>query len=114
MATIANPGMNDLASGKVLGRCGKSHANIVPYQVFKAADQEFIIACGNDKQFVTLSHAIGLPELPHDSRFASNAVRIQHRTEIVELLSQYFATKSAKHWVEVIHAVKIPVDLINN
>ena len=114
VATLANQGMNYLASGKVPGRYGNAHANIVPYQVFKAADQDFIIACGNDKQFVALSQAIGLPELPNDPRFVSNALRIQHRTEIGELLSQHFAANSAKHWVEAIHAVKVPVGLINN
>ncbi|OAL87672.1 CaiB/BaiF CoA transferase family protein [Acinetobacter terrae] len=114
VATLANQGMNYLASGKVPGRYGNAHANIVPYQVFKAADQDFIIACGNDKQFVALSNAIGLPELPNDPRFTTNALRIKHRTEIGELLSEHFLSNNAKHWVEAIHAVKVPVGLINN
>lgn len=114
VATLANQGMNYLASGKVPGRYGNAHANIVPYQVFKAADQDFIIACGNDKQFAALSNAIGLPELPNDPRFTTNALRIKHRTEIGELLSAHFLSNNAKHWVEAIHAVKVPVGLINN
>lgn len=114
VATLANQGMNYLASGKVPGRYGNAHANIVPYQVFKAADQDFIIACGNDKQFVALSNAIGLPELPNDPRFTTNALRIKYRTEIGELLSEHFLSNNAKHWVEAIHAVKVPVGLINN
>ena len=114
VATLANQGMNYLASGKVPGRYGNAHANIVPYQVFKAADQDFIIACGNDKQFVALSNAIGLPDLPDDPRFTTNALRIKHRSEIGELLSAHFLSDNAKHWVEVIHAVKVPVGLINN
>ena len=114
VATLANQGMNYLASGKVPGRYGNAHANIVPYQVFKAADQDFIIACGNDKQFVALSNAIGLPELPDDPRFTTNALRIKHRSEIGELLSAHFLSDNAKHWVEAIHAVKVPVGLINN
>ena len=114
VATLANQGMNYLASGKVPGRYGNAHANIVPYQVFKAADQDFIIACGNDKQFVALSAAIGLPDLPNDPRFATNALRIKHRREIGELLGAHFLTNTAKHWVEAIHAVKVPVGLINN
>ena len=114
VATLANQGMNYLSSGKVPGRYGNAHANIVPYQVFKAVDQDFIIACGNDKQFVALCQAIGLPELPNDPRFLSNALRIQHRQEIDELLGTHFKINSARHWVDVIHAVKVPVGLINN
>ena len=114
VATLANQGMNYLSSGKVPERYGNAHANIVPYQVFKAVDQDFIIACGNDKQFVALCQAIGLPELPNDPRFLSNALRIQHRQEIDELLGTHFKINSARHWVDVIHAVKVPVGLINN
>ena len=90
VALLANQGMNYLASGKIPGRYGNAHANIVPYQVFRAADQDFIIACGNDKQFVALSAAIGLPDLPQDPRFVTNALRIQHRAEITELLAKHF------------------------
>lgn len=114
VALLANQGMNYLASGKVPGRYGNAHANIVPYQVFRAADQDFIIACGNDKQFVALSQAIGLPDLPSDPRFTTNALRIKHRAEIGDLLGQHFLTNTAKHWVEAIHAVQVPVGLINN
>ncbi|MHA3050699.1 CaiB/BaiF CoA transferase family protein [Acinetobacter sp. ANC 4639] len=114
VATLANQGMNYLASGNVPGRYGNAHANIVPYQVFKAADQDFIIACGNDKQFVALCQAIGLPELPSDPRFLSNALRIKHRQEIDTLLGAHFKTNHAKYWVESIHAKKVPVGLINN
>ncbi|ENU97700.1 CaiB/BaiF CoA transferase family protein [Acinetobacter variabilis] len=114
VALLANQGMNYLASGKIPGRYGNAHANIVPYQVFRAADQDFIIACGNDKQFVALSAAIGLPDLPQDPRFVTNALRIQHRAEITELLAKHFLNNTAKHWVEAIHAVKVPVGLINN
>lgn len=114
VALLANQGMNYLASGKIPGRYGNAHANIVPYQVFRAADQDFIIACGNDKQFVALSAAIGLLDLPQDPRFVTNALRIQHRAEITELLVKHFLSNTAKHWVEAIHAVKVPVGLINN
>ncbi|WP_432208948.1 CaiB/BaiF CoA transferase family protein [Acinetobacter variabilis] len=114
VALLANQGMNYLASGKIPGRYGNAHANIVPYQVFRAADQDFIIACGNDKQFVALSAAIGLPDLPQDPRFVTNALRIQHRAEITELLAKHFLNNTAKHWVQAIHAVKVPVGLINN
>lgn len=114
IATLANQGMNYLASGKVPGRYGNAHANIVPYQVFKAADRDFIIACGNDKQFIQLCQSIGLAELPNDPRFSRNADRIKHRTEIVDILSKHFLQKTADEWVTAIHAVKVPVGVINN
>ncbi|OBY74812.1 CaiB/BaiF CoA transferase family protein [Acinetobacter gyllenbergii] len=114
IATMANQGMNYLSSGKVPERYGNAHANIVPYQVFKAADREFIIACGNDTQFIQLCRSIGLPDLPNDSRFSRNADRIQHRDEIIGILSAHFLTKTADEWVVAIYAAKVPVGVINN
>lgn len=114
VATLANQSMNYLASGKVPGRYGNAHANIVPYQVFRAADRDFIIACGNDSQFVALCNAIGLPDLPTDPRFARNADRVRNREQVVEILATHFLGGMADEWVAKIHAVKVPVGAINN
>ncbi|BAP36524.1 putative CoA-transferase [Acinetobacter guillouiae] len=114
IATMANQGMNYLSSGKVPVRYGNAHANIVPYQLFKAADREFIIACGNDTQFIQLCRSIGLPELPNDVRFTRNADRVKHRDEVIEILSTHFLSKTADEWVSAIYAAKVPVGVINN
>lgn len=114
LATLANQSMNYLVSGKVPGRYGNAHANIVPYQVFRATDRDFIIACGNDSQFVALCKVIGLPELLEDPRFARNADRVEHREQLIEVLTAHFLTASADEWVSRIHAVKVPVGAINN
>ncbi|MDH2540773.1 CaiB/BaiF CoA-transferase family protein [Acinetobacter baumannii] len=114
IATMANQGMNYLSSGNFPKRYGNAHANIVPYQVFKASDRDFIIACGNDTQFIQLCRSIGLPDLPNDPRFARNADRIKHRDEIIGILQTHFLTKTADEWVDAIYAAKVPVGVINN
>lgn len=114
LATLANQSMNYLVSGKVPGRYGNAHANIVPYQVFHAADRDFIIACGNDSQFIALCKVIGLPDLAEDARFLHNADRVQHREALISILAEHFRSASADEWVRRIHAVKVPVGPINN
>ncbi|OTG73817.1 CoA transferase [Acinetobacter sp. ANC 4169] len=114
VATLANQGMNYLSTGISPKRMGNSHPNIVPYQTFKAKDKEFIIACGNDKQFKDLCIAIGLPELLEDAKFQRNQDRVKHRDELIPLLSEYFLSKNARDWVEAIHAMKVPVGVINS
>lgn len=114
IAMIASQGMNYLTTKKIPKRYGNAHANVVPYQVYKAQDQDFIIACGNDTQFKDLSEAIGLPELAQDKRFAKNANRIQYRGDLNKILSQHFLSKPAKQWIDSIQAKKVPVGSINN
>lgn len=114
VATLANQSMNYLASGKAPERSGNAHPNIVPYQVFRAADRDFILACGNDNQFAALCKVIGLPQLAEDPRFMRNADRVAHRTELIDLLSAHFLTATVEEWVACIQAVKVPVGAINN
>ena len=114
VASLSVLAMNYLTSEKIPGRLGNAHANIVPYQVFKAKQGEFIIACGNDQQFQMLCDSIGLPELSQNPKFVKNKDRVTHREEITALLQQHFMTQPAKYWVERIHAVKVPVGMIND
>lgn len=114
VATLANQGMNYLSSGKAPQRMGNKHPNIVPYQTFKAKDKEFIIACGNDKQFKDLCLAIGYIDLVEQPKFLRNQDRVKHREELIGLLSAYFLEKNAEEWVKMIHAVKVPVGVINS
>jgi crotonobetainyl-CoA:carnitine CoA-transferase CaiB-like acyl-CoA transferase len=82
---LANQALNYLVSGAAPRRLGNAHPNIVPYQVFEAADGHLIIACGNDAQFTRLCELLGL-DIAGEPRFASNPQRVEHRDELVGLL----------------------------
>ncbi len=114
VAMLGNQSQNYLSTGRSPARLGNAHVNIVPYQVFSASDRDFIIACGNDSQFVALCEAIGMPELPRDSRFTKNADRVRNREVLVGKLAEHFLTDTADNWVSRIHAVKVPVGVIND
>ncbi|MCO8102010.1 CoA transferase [Acinetobacter indicus] len=114
VATLANQGMNYLTSGTAPKRMGNKHPNIVPYQTFKAKDKEFIIACGNDKQFKDLCLAIGYPELLDNPKFLRNQDRVKYRDELIPALAEFFLSQDAEEWVRRIHAVKVPVGVINS
>src|SRR5204863_40779 len=49
----ANQILNYFTSGKIPGRYGNAHANVVPYEVFATADGHLILAVGNDSQFAS-------------------------------------------------------------
>jgi len=88
IAWLVNVGQNYLVSGKEPARHGNQHPNIVPYQVFEAADGHVIVAAGNDPQYRRLCGIIGAPELGADPRFAENASRVRNRAELIPLLAE--------------------------
>jgi crotonobetainyl-CoA:carnitine CoA-transferase CaiB-like acyl-CoA transferase len=87
VGVLANQATNYLLGGTSPTRLGNAHPNIVPYQVFPASDGHLIIACGNDRQFIALCHALGLNGLADDPRFTTNPERVAHRDVLVEALS---------------------------
>lgn len=114
VATIANMNMNYLCSGKVPGRQGNAHANIVPYQVFNAADGELILAVGNDTQFAKLCAVLGCPEIAGDERYAKNANRVRHRDALLPLLQERLVTRSVAQWVDVLQPEGVPCGPVNS
>ena len=96
LSMLANVASNYLVSGNLPKRYGNAHANIVPYQSFKASDGWFVIAVGNDKQFAKMCEVIGKWELVNDVRFATNSARVQNRDELISLLKPVFANKNCE------------------
>ena len=114
VASMANMNLNYLTSSRVPTRHGNAHANIVPYQVFPAADAPFVIAAGNDGQFARLCAVVARPELAADPRFATNAGRVRNRDTLVPLLEDLFRQRPAQHWIDALGAAGVPSGPIND
>ncbi|CAB3852347.1 MULTISPECIES: CaiB/BaiF CoA transferase family protein [Achromobacter] len=110
---LANQNLNFMTSGVAPQRAGNAHQNLVPYQVFAAADGHLIVAVGNDSQFRNYCGAIGLPELSADPRFSTNPQRVKNRAELVPLLAERMATGARDHWLTALEGVGVPAGPIN-
>ena len=110
---LANVASNFLVSGNLPNRYGNAHANIVPYQSFRASDGYFALAVGNDKQFARLCNLIGRPELASDARFATNTARVNHREKLIPLLETVFPSRRADEWLSALKDADIPCGPIN-
>ncbi|HEX2425375.1 MAG TPA: CoA transferase [Actinomycetota bacterium] len=108
LAALVNQGANYLLGGVVPRPMGNAHPNIVPYQLFHAADRPLILAAGNDRLFERTASVLGRPELAVDQRYATNAARVEHRDELVAELESRFATDAAATWVERLTAAGVP------
>jgi glutaryl-CoA transferase len=113
VATLANQGMNFLASGKTPRRHGNAHPNIVPYQAFATSDGYIVVAVGNDSQFVRFCAALGLPELSIDPRFRTNADRVLNREPLIELVAARIRKFAKADLLRILEADQIPAGPIN-
>lgn len=109
----ANMNMNYLISGRAPQRIGNAHANIVPYQVFDAADGQLVLAVGNDMQFAKFCEAAGC-SLHQDARFRKNADRVRHREVVVPLIADVMHRRTVKQWVALLEPIGVPVGPIND
>jgi crotonobetainyl-CoA:carnitine CoA-transferase CaiB-like acyl-CoA transferase len=113
VAMLANMAMNYLISGRVPRRLGNAHANIVPYQVFDAADGQLVLAVGNDNQFARFCEAAEC-SFHEDPRFRTNADRVRNRETLVPLIAEVLRRRPVKEWVAKLEPLGVPVGPINN
>ena len=113
VAVLANQALNWMVSGKVPHRMGNGHANLVPYQAFKVADGDVIVAVGNDRQFQRLCAVLGRPELAEDDRFRTNPARVINRQVLLPILEQAIALRERQEFSEALENAGIPAGPIN-
>ena len=111
-AALVNVAQNVLVSGNDAARWGNAHANLVPYQLFRAADRPLVIAVGSDAQWASCVAALGLTELSSDQRLAANAGRLAHRDRIVKEFSSRLATAPAAVWQQRLASAGVPTGLV--
>src|SRR2546422_4610268 len=110
----ANQIMNYFTSGKIPGRYGNAHANVVPYEAFATADGHVVLAVGNDSQFASFCKVAGRPELAADSRYATMPARIRNRGELIPVIREIMKLRAGKDWIERLEAANVPCGPINN
>jgi len=96
------------ATGEVPGPLGTRHPSIAPFQAFRAADGELVIAAGNDALFQKLCQVLGRSELADDPRFSSNSERTRHVAELAAALEETLGQAEVAHWLGRLEAAGIP------
>jgi len=114
VAMMSYVASNYLVSGELPGRFGNGHPNIVPYQSFKAKDQYFAFAAGNDRQWNKFCEAVGKTDWMEDDRFATNRARVENRELVVAALKEVFVTRTAREWMDLCEQIGIPSAPIND
>jgi crotonobetainyl-CoA:carnitine CoA-transferase CaiB-like acyl-CoA transferase len=100
--------------GRPIRAIGGGHPQIVPYQVFEAADAPFIVACLTERFWPLLCTAVGRNEWATMPEFATNVARVRNRDVLVPMFSALFREHDRAYWLDVLRAKDIPVSPINH
>ena len=111
-AALVNVAQNALVSGRAPARWGNAHANLVPYQLFDAADRALVIAVGSDAQWLACTAALELDALGSDPDLRTNAGRLGARERIAREITARVATGRAAEWIQRLEARGVPCGVV--
>jgi len=114
LAALTNQASGTLATGRSPARLGNAHPSIAPYELFRAADRELVVAVGNDRQFAAFAGVLGHPELADDARFATNEARVRDRDALRGILEPLLTSRTAADWVDALTRARVPAGLVND
>tara|TARA_Y100001968_G_C19427194_1_gene755021 strand:- start:689 stop:1831 length:1143 start_codon:yes stop_codon:yes gene_type:complete len=107
LMSMVNQAQNWISSGISPSRMGHAHPNIVPYQAFQASDGWFILATGNDSQYLAVCDLIDRKDLA-DHPYDTNAGRLSNREYLVNEIQSIFITNSIEYWLSNLGQKGIP------
>jgi crotonobetainyl-CoA:carnitine CoA-transferase CaiB-like acyl-CoA transferase len=101
-----------LNAGRTPARRGNEHPSIVPYEIFKAADAWLALGVANNSLWERCCAALERPDLAKDTRFATEASRVEQRATLVPLLNGILGARTADEWMKRLEAVGVPAGRI--
>lgn len=87
---------------------GTRHPSITPFETYATADDEIVVAAGNDRLFETLCTVLGRRGLAADPRFTGNAARNAHAADLKRELERALARRPSRTWLARLAAAGVP------
>jgi crotonobetainyl-CoA:carnitine CoA-transferase CaiB-like acyl-CoA transferase len=113
MSGLVNQTAAYTAGGVVPMRMGNAHPSLFPYETMPTADRDMIITAGNDRQFRALCEVLGIPEVPDDPQFATNADRTRNRGPLRAVLVAELEKWKADDLFVALNKAGVPCGPIN-
>jgi crotonobetainyl-CoA:carnitine CoA-transferase CaiB-like acyl-CoA transferase len=96
------------ATGQQPPRHRSGNPKVVVFQSFDTLDGEIVVAAANDRLFAKLCAELGHPEWSKDPRFATNALRVEHKAAIIPAMQAIFSTRPTPEWLSRLEAIGVP------
>lgn len=101
-------------SGRDPIKLGSAHPRNAPYRVFKAKDDYFGMAAGNNALWRSVCQVVGRMDLLDDERFQNPTTRAKHQDALLEILELEFARDTAAVWLGRFRDTGVPSAPINS
>jgi crotonobetainyl-CoA:carnitine CoA-transferase CaiB-like acyl-CoA transferase len=90
------------------------YARLLARRPYRTSDGYLCVLVYNDKQWRSFLAAIGRDNLMCDPRFATQANRARHVSEIYAFLREVFVTRTSAQWISLLEQADIPVAPMNS
>ncbi|GAA5066628.1 CoA transferase [Roseibacterium beibuensis] len=108
MSMMAYLSSNALATGRDPVPTGNDHPIASPYGLFRASDGDIAVAPSTEVIVQRFMKEIGLSHLLDEPRFADNAMRVQNRAELNELINEAIAGGTQAEWITRLNKAGVP------
>ena len=102
------------ATGEPPRALGSAHRLSAPYQAFRTSDGYITLAALTPLQWKHLCATLDRGALATDSRFATNAARMENRSDLVRELEAALGARTTAEWVERMLAAGVPAGPIHD
>ncbi|OHD80589.1 MAG: carnitine dehydratase [Spirochaetes bacterium RIFOXYC1_FULL_54_7] len=114
LAILENALVRFQVDGEPPAPLGTRHPTITPFQAFRASDDWFVLAVGNDALWKTFCDTVNRPDLLADQRFTTNNSRTKYLNDLIPVLDVLFARKPARQWLDLLEAAGVPAAPVNS
>ena len=102
------------ATGEPPHALGSAHRLSAPYQAFRTRDGYITLAALTSLQWKQLCATLDREPLATDSRFATNAARMENRSDLVRELEAALGVRTTAEWVQRMLAAGVPAGPIHD
>ncbi len=89
-------------------RLGNAHPTVAPYETFRAADGDIVLAAGNDELWRRFCRVAGLDASAADPRFATNSDRVRNYDALRPIVAAVFLRRTRAEWIALLNEAGIP------
>lgn len=100
-------------TGKDPEALGSRHPRNSPYQAYRAKDDYFVLAAGNDRLWQKVCTVVGQPKLVQADAFATTTQRSLNQSALTAILAPVFLEQDSAHWIEAFRREGVPCEPIH-